>query len=152
MTDLTAQLRELTDRAAIIDLAVAYAAAVDNRDWDRLATLFADDAHWEYPAGRQRHEGPAAIVAYIGSAIENLDATQHLNGNHVVTVRGDDAEHSCYYHAQHIRRGAEGGDNFLAGGTYHDRLRRTPDGWRFVSRSIRGVWAEGNPAVLGLRS
>jgi hypothetical protein len=76
------------------------------------------------------------------------DAAHHLNGNHVAAVHGDEAEHTCYYQAQHVRLGLPDGEKFLGGGRYDDRLRRTPDGWRFTHRRITSVWSEGNPAVI----
>jgi ketosteroid isomerase-like protein len=141
-------LQELTDRAAIVDTAVAYATAVDTRDWQTLRALFADDACWEYSATGERIFGPDAIVARISASVGRFDATQHLNGNHVAIVLGDEAEHTCYYHAQHVRVGLPGGEKFLAGGRYDDRLRRTPNGWRFTHRAIISVWSDGNPAVV----
>ncbi|WP_328393539.1 nuclear transport factor 2 family protein [Nocardia sp. NBC_00416] len=151
MSPISPQFRELTDRAAILDTVVAYATAVDTKDWEMLAVLFTDDARWEYSATGEQHDGPAAIVARISAGLERLDVTQHLNGNHVITLHAGEAEHTCYYHAQHICRGLSGGENFLAGGSYHDRLRRTTNGWRFVSRSLSSSWSEGNPAVIGRR-
>ncbi len=61
---------------------------------------------------------------------------------------GDEAGHTCYYQAQHVRLGVAGGERFLAGGRYDDRLRRTHEGWRFTHRAIISVWSEGNPAVI----
>jgi SnoaL-like protein len=92
--------------------------------------------------------GPGAIVARISASLERFDATHHLNGNHVTAVHGDEAEHTYYYQAQHVRLGLPDGDKFLVGGRYDDRLRRTPGGWRFTHRSITSVWSEGNPAVI----
>jgi hypothetical protein len=63
-------------------------------------------------------------------------------------VHGDEAEHTCYDQAQHVRLGLPDGEQFLGGGRYNDRLRRTPDGWRFTYRRITSVWSEGNPAVI----
>ena len=71
-----------------------------------------------------------------------------LNGNHVTAVHGDEAEHTCYYQAQHVRRGLADGDKFLGGGRYDDRLRRISDGWLFTHRKIISVWSDGNPAVI----
>ena len=139
---------ELTDRAAILDVVVGYATAVDTRDWAALAALFTDDAHWKYPAAGEDLAGPAAIVARISRSIGGLDATQHLIGNHVITVHGDEAEHTCYFHAQHVRHGLAAGENYVAAGRYEDRLRRTPEGWRLSHRVIDSVWHEGNPAVI----
>lgn len=136
------------DRAAIVDVVVAYATALDTRDWKMLGTLFTEDASWAYSGGSgERLVGRDAILARISASIERYDVTHHLNGNHVVVVNGDEAEHTCYFQAQHVRRGLPGGENLLAGGRYDDRLRRTPDGWQFTRRDITKVWSEGNPAV-----
>jgi ketosteroid isomerase-like protein len=141
-------VQELADRAAIVDAVIAYATALDTRDWGRLGSLFTDDAGWEYSGSGERLSGPSAIVARISASLERFDATHHLNGNHVTTVRGDEAEHTCYYQAQHVRLGLPGGEKFLGAGRYDDRLRRTADGWRFTHRRIISVWSEGNPAVI----
>jgi len=137
-------LEELTDRAAIMDVVIAYATALDTRDWEALAALFTDDARWEYRASGEQVHGPQAIAARMKPALEHLDATQHFNGNHVITIHGDEAEHTSYYQAQHVRDG----ELFLGAGRYEDRLRRTPDGWRLTARVLISVWSEGNPAVL----
>ena len=141
-------LQELADRAAIVDAVIAYATAVDTRDWETLSALFTDDACWEYSAAGERLRGPDAIVARISTSVERFDATHHLNGNHVAAVHDDEAQHTCYYQAQHVRLGLPDGEKFLGGGRYDDRLRRTPDGWRFTHRKITSVWSEGNPAVV----
>ncbi|MDP5314381.1 nuclear transport factor 2 family protein [Streptomyces poriferorum] len=141
-------LQELTDIAAIEAAAVAYATALDTRDWETLGALFTDDACWEYSGSGERHCGPDAIVGRIRTGLERIDATHHLNGNHVAAVHGDEAEHTCYYQAQHVRHGLPDGEKFLGGGRYDDRLRRTPDGWRFTHRRITSIWSEGNPAVI----
>jgi 3-phenylpropionate/cinnamic acid dioxygenase small subunit len=141
-------LQELADRAEIIDVVIAYATALDTRNWAALGALFTDDACWEYSASGERLRGPGAIVARISASLARFDATHHLNGNHVAAVHGDKAEHTCYYQAQHVRLGLPGGEKFLGGGRYDDRLRRTPDGWRLTRRTIISVWSEGNPAVI----
>ncbi|MEV4252262.1 nuclear transport factor 2 family protein [Spirillospora sp. NPDC049652] len=141
-------LQELTDRAAIVDAVIAYATALDTRDWEKLGGLFTEDACWEYSGSGERLLGPDAIVTRMRTSLDRLDATHHLNGNHVAAVHGDEAEHTCYYQAQHVRHGLSGGEKFLAGGLYEDRLRRTPDGWRFTHRRITSVWSEGNLAVI----
>jgi 3-phenylpropionate/cinnamic acid dioxygenase small subunit len=141
-------LQELADRAAIVDAVIAYATAVDTRDWERLGSLFTDDACWEYSGSGERISEPTAIVARISTSMERFDATHHLTGNHVAAVHDDHAEHTCYYQAQHVRLGLPDGEKFLGAGRYDDRLRRTPDGWRFTHRRITSVWSDGNPAVI----
>ena len=69
-------------------------------------------------------------------------------GNHQVRVDGDAATCRCQLQSQHVRRGTDGGDNFIIGGYYLDTLARTPDGWRITHRVMEETWREGNPAVV----
>ena len=77
-----------------------------------------------------------------------LDATQHLVGNQQVRIEGDTARCRTQLQSQHVKRGTEGGDNFVIGGFYEDRLRKTADGWRITHRLMEETWREGNPAVV----
>ena len=140
-----ALIRQLADRTAILDVVIAYASALDTKDWTALESLFTTDATWEYEAGGERLLGPDAIVAQIAAALRPLEATQHLCGNHVVRLAGDQAEHSCYFQAQHVRHD---GATYLGAGRYTDRLCRTPDGWRFTHRRLTSVWSSGDPTVV----
>ena len=139
---------QITDRTDVLDVVVAYATALDTRDWTALGTLFTANASWEYADTGHRLVGPARIVDFIRAGLHGIDITQHLNGNHVVRLLGDEAEHTCYFQAQHVRVGTPGGDTFLGAGRYRDRLRRTSDGWRFTDRVLTSMWRTGNPAVL----
>jgi 3-phenylpropionate/cinnamic acid dioxygenase small subunit len=139
---------ELADRAAVLDVVAAYAYTLDTKDWTGFGALFTDDAAWVYEAMLGRLDGRTAIMTTISESLRPLDATQHLNGNHVVTVHGDEADHTCYFQAQHLRRGAPDGELYTAGGRYDDRLRRTPDGWRFTYRELTALWSQGNLGVF----
>jgi ketosteroid isomerase-like protein len=139
---------ELANRLAIVDVAVAYSTAVDARDWAALAGLFTDDAVWVHEAGGERVVGGAAIAARISAGVARLDLTQHLVGNHVVTVDGDEAVHSSYFQAQHVRVGLPDGEHFLSGGRYDDHLRRTSEGWLLTQRVLRRLWRQGNRGVF----
>lgn len=134
----------LSDRIDIVDTVVAYATAVDTRDWALFASLFAPDAVWEYRAGHERRTGPDDILARVRPSIERLDATQHFVTNHVVTVTEGTATHTCYYLAQHLRDG----ERFLAAGRYADEFRRTDGRWLIATRVLISTWTDGNPAVL----
>jgi len=141
-------MRQLIDRAAVLDVVVAYATALDTRDWAGLESLFTDDAEVDYGPSVGAAHGPQAIAAVLRRTLEHLDATQHLMGNSVVRVSGDEASHTGYVQGQHVRRGVPGGDLYLVAGRYEDRLRRTPDGWRFTYRTLVRSWSQGNRAVV----
>ena len=82
------------------------------------------------------------------TALEFLDDSQHLVGNHEVTVDGDTGTHRCYLQAQHIREVPDGSPNYMIAGRYEDRVQRMPDGWRLGDRTLTVMWSEGNLAVV----
>lgn len=135
----------MADREDIIDLAVRYAWALDTKNVDGLREVFTQDATAMLRG--VECSGVDQIIARIGGSILRLDRTQHLISNHEVVVAGDTATHRCQLQSQHVRAGVEGGDNFIVGGYYDDRVVRTPDGWRIAHRLMQQTWTEGNPAV-----
>lgn len=137
------------DKEAIVDLAIAYTWALDTRNFDALDDIFLPDAngmlHGIECTGRD------AIKQRIGGAVGWFDITQHLVGNHQVTVDGDTATHRAQVHAMHVKNGTPGGDQFIVAGYYDDKLVRTPQGWRIAFRLMQGSWTSGNPGVLPKR-
>lgn len=138
-------LHDNSDRSAIIDVAIAYAWALDTKQLDDLRSIFLPDATAMLRG--VECNGVDEIMRRIGGAILRLDATQHLISNHQVRVDGDSATHRCYLQSQHVLAGTDGGDNYIVGGYYDDRLVRTPEGWRIAHRVMQQTWVEGNPNV-----
>ena len=145
---MDAQLKALVDRAEIENLLARYAAALDGHDWELLATCFTTDAKYRFPHAGDV-VGVEAIADVCRASLVPLDASQHLIGSPHVEVDGDRARSRCSFQAQHVRRGAEGGRNYVVAGTYVDELCRTDAGWRIERRELQRVWTDGNPAVLG---
>ena len=142
-----ALLRQLLDEREIVALATRYCRALDTKDWTLLSEVFLPDATAQL--GSPHHlEGVDAILGRIQGALGNLDDSQHLVGNHEVTVDGDAGTHRCYLQAQHIRKVAEGGPNYMVAGRYEDRLARTDAGWRIAHPTLTVMWTDGNPAVV----
>jgi ketosteroid isomerase-like protein len=135
----------MADREDIIDLAVRYAWALDTKQVDGLRDVFTPDATAMLRG--VACNGVDEIIARVGGSILRLDCTQHLISNHQVVVNGDTATHRCQLQSQHVRTGVAGGDNFIVGGYYEDRVVRTADGWRILHRLMQQTWTEGNPAV-----
>jgi hypothetical protein len=133
------------DREDIIDLAVRYTWALDTRNFEDLRNVFLPDATAMLRG--VECNGVDEIIARVSGSILRLDRTQHLVGNHQVTVDGDTGTHRCHLQGQHVKEGTPGGDNFIVAGFYDDRVVRAPDGWRIVHRLMQQTWTEGNPAV-----
>ena len=134
----------LIDRAAIIDVTNRYCWALDAKDWAVLDTVFAEDANGDL---LEDVVGRTAIKKRVETALSRMDETQHLISNHQINVQGDTATSRCYLQAQHVRKAAHGGTNFIIAGRYEDELKRTPDGWRISFRRLVVMWTDGNPAV-----
>ncbi len=133
------------DRMAITDLTIEYTWALDRREFDRLHNVFLPDATFNV-AGLPL-TGIDAIIGKVSGSLNPLDDSQHLISNHQIQVDGDRATSRCYLQAQHVRKAAEGGPNFIFAGRYEDDLVRTAVGWRIAKRSLIQMWTEGNPAV-----
>jgi ketosteroid isomerase-like protein len=140
------ELSVLVDKQTIRDVVHRYGYALDNRDWALLRTCFVPDVVGHY--GGDPLRGYEALEQLCRTTLTPLSASQHLIGNVLVTVDGNDATCSCYLQAQHVRQGAPGGDHFLYAGRYSDRLTRTSDGWRIAERTLSAMWTSGNPAVI----
>lgn len=141
-----AELQTLLDERAIVALTHAYCWALDRREYHLLDAVFLDQAV-AVLGGRECH-GLHAIMARIDEALTPLDDSQHMISNHEVRINGDAATCRCYLQAQHIRRAAEGGPNYIVAGRYEDRLRRTADGWRIEHRVLTTMWTDGNVRVV----
>jgi 3-phenylpropionate/cinnamic acid dioxygenase small subunit len=144
MTDAVTVLAAKHD---IVDVLVTYAYALDERDWDGLQRCFTPDAVVHY--GEEQVHGPAVVTA-LRALLEPLALSQHLIGNIVLVVApdGDTATSCCYAQAQHVRPGVEGGDQYLLGARYRDRLAPTANGWRIIERTLDVLRAAGDEAVL----
>lgn len=139
---------EIADRLAICDVLFRYAHALDDRDSQLLRTCFTDDAVCEVGATLS---GIDAIIAFAEGVLAGFDVTQHLITNPRCTIDGDRAESVCDLQAQHVTRGAPGGEHYVIGGRYDDSLVRTPEGWRIAHRRLRVKWSEGNSVPLTSR-
>src|SRR3954447_14741039 len=122
--------QELKDKWEIVDVVNRYTTALDSRDWDMLANTFTPDgsADFEGLAGVGTLETPQAVVDLCSGALQNLTATQHLQGNYVVELNGDTATAVCNLQANHFADGRPGGTNFVVWATDRDELVGTAQG------------------------
>jgi ketosteroid isomerase-like protein len=134
------------DEKSIIDLTIAYTWALDTKQFDELRNIFTPDATAMLHG--KACDSADAIITRISGALKRLDASQHLIGNQQVRIDGDTATCRCQLQSQHVKRGTEGGETYIIGGTYHDHLVRTADGWRINHRTMEETWNVGNVAVV----
>ena len=113
---------------------MTYKAHLDQRDFAAYAALFTDDAEWIGNLGKV--VGPAQIEQLLSETLEvwgsDRERTYHLVLNPVIDVDGDTATASSTW--GYVTRDDADAPVLLMLGRYLDRLRRTPDGWRFSRR------------------
>lgn len=151
--DLEARIRRLEDRNAITDVVIKYATSIDKADWEGYASIFTDPVHIDFSEmGMPPSDFPRDLfVGFAKQGLEPWTARQHISPNHVVVFDETDSDRAVcysYMYAQHYKKDAPGGENYLMGGTYDNRMVRTSDGWKITSLTQHISWLEGNPDAV----
>lgn len=140
----------LIQRALISDLLDAYAEGIDERDFDKVASLFAPHAHLDYSSSG----GPAGprdeVMAWLRASLPAVALTQHLLTNQRIRIDGDTATARTELFNPLL---FDSGETLLLllGGRYDDRLQRTDGGWQIVDRVHTTTWTAGPwPAQLSV--
>ncbi|QXV55745.1 nuclear transport factor 2 family protein [Amycolatopsis sp. TNS106] len=143
------------DRCAIINAATMMMWYIDTRDWDRFPEVFAESVTLDYSGiwgGEPAQVTPAQIQAEWSRLLNAFDATQHLLGNHLVTVDDDSAVLTAVFQAVHLLTNPFGSPRWTLGGTYRIGLTRTGGGWRIHELVMTATWADGNKDILTIAS
>lgn len=134
MTD-AARLQALEDRDAIARLCIELSNRLDARDLAGYGALFTPDGEWSGVVGRG--VGPAEIEAILGKYCLPWESeghrTYHITFDLIIDLDGDRAKAMSKW--THIKRSAQDEPVIWHLGTYDDRFRRTPEGWRFTRRA-----------------
>jgi ketosteroid isomerase-like protein len=121
----------IADRVEIEALRGEFTDAAMMRDYDRLASLFTPDGVLRMPNIPAELAGPEEIRTWgrrVPGFVEFLVQTTHPG---VIRIEGDTATGRAYMQELGRLRDGRAESNFA---TYHDRYRRTGDGWRFTER------------------
>jgi uncharacterized protein (TIGR02246 family) len=116
----------MDDARAIERLIIDYAAHNDAGDWNAVAALYVPDGRMSRPTAPDDFiEGRDAILAAFKSRPPRT--TRHICANIRVDVSGDTATATSQILLFT-------GHDAPKVGSYHDKLTRTADGWRFIER------------------
>lgn len=128
------------DRDTLWHLVQRYAVAVDARDAEALAELFADDAVLITPMGELR--GREAI-ATIPARLRRYARTHHeLHDQEVIAIGSVDARATATCTATHVTATDGVDEVYVMHLRYHDRFVRVGGGWRFARRRLEVVREE----------
>jgi hypothetical protein len=131
-----------SDREQIVEGLAAIAAALDARDWEAVRQWFTTDTHAYGVRGQD------ALVEQMKAHLGGVGPTQHLLGNHRVSVDGDTARSLTYGRVHHVGAGPMDGASYECMGEYDDQWIRTGQGWRISRRWFEIRIQIGDFAVL----
>ncbi|TYC08140.1 nuclear transport factor 2 family protein [Actinomadura syzygii] len=143
----------MEDRLAIIEACTRMAWHADQREWDRLAEVFADSVTLDYTSlngGEPAVLTPEQIVEAWSGLLGAFDATQHLITNHLVTVDGDTAVCTAAFQATHRLTDPFGSSLWTLGGNYRFVLVRTGGAWKIAAVVMTATWGDGNRNLMSL--
>ncbi|MFZ3566753.1 nuclear transport factor 2 family protein [Streptomyces sp. BH097] len=130
------------DHRLIAEALARLASALDTRDWAGVAAAFTADATG-YGA-----TGVRSILTVVRNHLGGCGPTQHLLGNHRVTVDGDRARSLTYARVYHQGAGPWAGRFFECCGEYDDRWVRSEGQWLLCARTFSMTIQLGDFGVL----
>ena len=132
-------LLELADRQEIRDLMARYARGLDRRDFEAVASCFAEDAFADYGGPAGSAQGREAILKVV-RVVKRFILTMHFMGDQTVVLRGDEADVETYATDQ-LRYEKDGTVYDMTGGLrYADTMVRQDGRWVIKHRVMHTDW------------
>lgn len=149
----TSSLTQAADKLAVVDALYRFAAGIDLRDKELLASSLAENAVSDFrPAAAKAGfeypviEGRDVIASALSTSLGSLDTT-HSVTNARVTIDGDTARMDALVEAQHVPRN-DPARHYLMKNRYDVELARNGDVWVITRNTVDNVWRSGDIAVL----
>ena len=132
MRETTVTDLRLEDRASISDRVIAYATALDRRDWGLLRSLMTPQVHIDYTDFDPSLDLSMPADEWVQRVTEGLsgfDSTQHISANHVFTFDGDSAVCVSQMQAAHFLIEADNMASSVIHGYYTTALTQVDGQW-----------------------
>ena len=137
-------LERLVAVQAIRDLVVTYAMAFDDHDWERLSSLWTEDA--AFVVGGHSFEGRDAVMAFLSTCLPDDFHGKHMNPQSLVRLADDGQSAVIDTDVVWIPQNFQ--NTILA--RYHDDVVRHRDRWLFRRREEFPVqYRPGPPPMSG---
>jgi ketosteroid isomerase-like protein len=129
-----ADLQNVADRIALMDVMLNYAKGVDQRDLALYTSVFADDVE-VLGFGAETFKGRDAWVAYVKEALARFGPTQHMLGPQLAVVEGDTAHCRTDVQALHYLKD-EPGKTLTLWATYNTDMKRVGGEWKIARHHL----------------
>lgn len=126
----------VADHLEILNLYARYNHTIDAADLVAWIECFAVGGVLDVPSAGVMYQGADELLAFGKSYKAGAELDRHLTTNIEVCGKGSEARGRAYLL---MCRGRSDGNppTFHMSGRYEDNLRKTEDGWRFVTRILR---------------
>lgn len=139
---------------AVIDVVNGVAIYADLRQWSQLRELYSDEVAIDYTSfvgGAPAQIKADDLIAGWKVGLDRYQATQHLLGNHRVTVNGDQAQALVYVQATHWLPQSNGDSTWTVHGYYDYTLQQVGDAWRITRHVFTATIVYGSRALLEMQ-
>jgi hypothetical protein len=125
----------LADRAAIQDLATAYAHASDDGDWVRWESLFLPEALIDYTSAGGIAGNPAEVASWMPGALSIFTFCLHTTATHDISFTGPNRATGRVHVFNRNGVMWDGRPEIVdIGAVYHDAYERRGDHWKIATR------------------
>lgn len=125
---------KVEDELAIRSLAAAYTDAVNRRDGEGMAAVYADDGVLHSPSAGAPIVGIDRLRRRFKKLVEiEREFLMQLTHSGIVEIEGDRARARWWF--SEVKR-PTGGTFEMIFGVYQDEVVRTAKGWRFAMRTV----------------
>jgi ketosteroid isomerase-like protein len=135
-------MQAIADRIEIEALRGEFSDAAMMGDYDRFASLFTHDAVYRIPDAGVEQTGREEIRAGTGRLADEWEYFVQTTHPGVIQLDGDTASGRAY--VCELGRLRDGSSIFNYA-LFHDRYRRTPDGWKFTERVFEVRYFDTTP-------
>lgn len=138
----------------IIDVVNGVAIYADQHQWERLRDLYADQVDIDYTSfvgGEPARVSANDLIAGWRTGLGRYRATQHLLGNHRVTVDGESASALVYVQATHWLPQPDGDSTWTVHGYYDYTLQQIEGRWRITRHVFTATMVYGSRALLEMQ-
>ena len=133
------RLRKMLARDEIRQLAYRYAAAIETRDLDAMAELFAPQSRFG-----EHGEGPDALRRLMADSLKDTIFAVILVANHLIDFEGDDEARGQVWAHSFAHTLSDGFTEQLI--KYQDRYVYSGGRWLFLHRRHRLWYGVGHPS------
>jgi len=145
--------KALESKYAVIEALYRYAAGIDLKNRELIASAFTEDAVSDFrPAAAKAGfeypllQGKEIIIKALMDSLRPIVTTHSVN-NPRVTIEGDKARLEAIVEAQHVPE-SDPSRHYMMKNRYDVELQKTDEQWLISRVTVDNVWRTGDPSVL----